>query len=120
MKKYLKVVCVSLLVGLTMGKDVWASSKGLTGEQAMEILKQLKGSIAFLTRTIGTDENISRQNAARKNLEVASSDPDGRSILKKAFEDRETESKAYKFTTKKADDLWWSNFYTIKRTYLGK
>ncbi|MDR1498729.1 MAG: hypothetical protein LBS34_00370, partial [Rickettsiales bacterium] len=89
MKKCIRTVFVSLLVVLTMGKNVWASSKGVTGAQAMEVLKQLRGSIAFLTRTVGTDENIGKQNAARGNLERSSRDPQWRPVLERAFDDAE-------------------------------
>ncbi|MDR2760465.1 MAG: hypothetical protein LBB09_01285 [Rickettsiales bacterium] len=86
----------------------------------MEVLKQLKGSIAFLTRAIGTDENIDKQNATRGNLERMLKDPQWRPILERAFNDSEKEYKGFKFASKKASDFVWGNFYSIRSVYLDK
>ncbi|MDR1498731.1 MAG: hypothetical protein LBS34_00380 [Rickettsiales bacterium] len=120
MKKCIRTVFVSLLVVLTMGKSVWASSKGVTGAQAMEYLKQMRGCIAFLTRTIGTDKELERQGQAQRNLEKASRNPHGRPILERAFEDEERESRSFDFVYKQAEEIWWKNLYAIKKMYLSK
>jgi hypothetical protein len=124
MKKCMKLVFVSLLVVLAVGKSVWASSttssgKGMTGEEAMKHLRNLKGHIAVLTSRYGTDRETDKQGVAMKNLERASKHSQGRPILERAFEDAEKESRAYKIS-EKAEEAWWNNFFAIRRTYLGK
>jgi hypothetical protein len=120
MKKYSKIVFVFLMAMFVFGKNAVASSKGMKPEDAMRHLRNLKGSIAVLSGRIG-DKETELQITAKENLEKFSKNPRGRPILEQAFEDTEKESRAHKGKiSEKAEEVWWGNFYVLKKTYLGK
>jgi hypothetical protein len=125
MKRYFKIVLVSLLVVSTMGKSAWASStasggNGLTGEEAMYYLKNTKGCINKLIMVYNREEKLAERRDAEKNLEGVAKHPLTRPIVEQAFGDVEKEIKLYKFKFEEAERSWWNDFFAIRKTYLGR
>jgi hypothetical protein len=120
MKKCIRTVFASLVVVLTMGKSAFASSAGLSGEQAVYYLKNTKGAIARLITVYNDKDRLAERERAEKNLEKLTNHPLTRPIVKQAFEDTEKEIKLYKFKFEEAERSWWNDFFAIRKTYMGK
>jgi hypothetical protein len=121
MKKYLKIIFVLLAVVLTAGKHAFASSAGITGEQAVYYLKNTKGFINKLIRVYNDREKLTERQHAEKNLAGVSNHPLTRPIVEQAFDDVEKEGKAYEGNvSEKARISWWDRFFTIRKTYVGR
>jgi hypothetical protein len=120
MKRYLKIVFVSLLVVSTMGKGAWASSAGMSGEKAMYYLKNIKGCINKLIMVYNDEARLAERRHAEKNLEGVANHPATRPIVIQAFDDVEREGETHKSESEKVKEIWWGRFFAIRKTYLGK
>ncbi|MDR0571815.1 MAG: hypothetical protein LBG48_03120 [Rickettsiales bacterium] len=109
MKKSFKIVFVSLLVALTMGKNVFASRLASTD---MEFLEKWLGE--------KPDSGIPNPTKMRDAMERANN-PKLRLILKKAFEEMEGESEeTKKNASRKEKEDWKKKFDDLKKWYLGE
>jgi hypothetical protein len=124
MKKYSRIVSVFLLTALVMGKSVFASSaRQLSADKAAGWLRNLRMSIRGLIEPLSADNDEEERGISRYNLEKASKHELLRPILVRAFEE---EKKGYedvaikKRASKAVQDIFWKDFYAVRKTYLGK
>jgi hypothetical protein len=115
MKKYFKILFVSLLVTLTIGKGALASSMVLTPEQHAYYLKEFKGHIATLIEFSFTGKDDGGMEATIDDLIRASKHKKVRPALIQAFKDVRGESKLCE--GKMSDDTrvnWWKSLEDIE------
>jgi hypothetical protein len=120
MKKYFKILFVSLLVTLTIGKGALASSMVLTPAQHDYYLKNIKGCLTHLMGAYEDNAKLAEWRHAEKNLRGVANDPRTHQVVLEAFDDYEKDSRLYNWGSKRVETLWLDRLSKIREIFLGK